>query len=85
MVLVALFGVMVGIVFPTEKCLKNVYGDVSLKLSFIESGGPHFNPDFWTVLYLFVYAIKITFYLTINNLICAKGAEYFTGVKCDHD
>ena len=33
---------MVGILYPTEKCLKNVYGDVSLRISFIESGGPHF-------------------------------------------
>ncbi|CAD8210158.1 unnamed protein product [Paramecium octaurelia] len=84
-VLVCLTGLMVGILFPTEKCLKNVYGDVSLRLSFIESGGPHFQPDMWTLIFLFVYAIKMTFYITIQNLLCAKGAEYFTGVKCDHD
>lgn len=32
MVLISLIGLMVGILYPTEKCLKNVYGDVSLKL-----------------------------------------------------
>lgn len=40
MVLTSLLGVMIGIVFPTERCLKNVYGDVTLSFSFIEASGP---------------------------------------------
>ncbi|CAD8213197.1 unnamed protein product [Paramecium pentaurelia] len=84
-VLVCLTGLTVGILYSTEKFLKNVYGDVSLKQSFIENGGPPFQPDMRALIFLFVYAMKMKYYITIQNLLCAKAAEYFSVVKFDYD
>lgn len=74
-----------GVAFPTERCLYSVYGSSKLNIQFIEAGGPRFQPTYSTMLYLILYSLPMTFYITVQNLICAKGAESLTGVKCDND
>ena len=37
---------MLGILYPTEKCLRSAYGEVTIYFNFIEYDGPKFHPDF---------------------------------------
>lgn len=37
---------MLGILFPTEKCLSSAYGEVTVYADLIEFDGPKFHPSF---------------------------------------
>lgn len=76
---------VIGAVYPNERCLHSIYGPATIKFEPIEANGSKFEPSFQTISYLIVYSIPMTFYITIQNLICARGAETLSGVKCDND
>ncbi|CAK70148.1 unnamed protein product (macronuclear) [Paramecium tetraurelia] len=80
-----LTGLTLGIVYPTEKCLRSAYGQVTIYFNFIEYDGPKFHPDFQVVSHLLTQAIPITLFILIQNQFCARAGQSLSGVKCDYD
>ncbi|CAD8154937.1 unnamed protein product [Paramecium pentaurelia] len=78
-------GIFIGQFYPNERCLRSVYGDVTLTFNWIETYGEIFQIDFKILYKLFQEAIPMALYIMTQNLICAKGAEILINVKCDYD
>ncbi|TNV75020.1 hypothetical protein FGO68_gene2290 [Halteria grandinella] len=80
-----LTGLTLGILFPTEKCLRSAYGEVGIQINLIEFDGPKFNPNFQVVEDLLIKAFPITLFILIQNQFCAKAGQALSGVRCDYD
>lgn len=80
-----LFGIAMGILYPTERCLRSAYGDVGISFHFIEFGGPKFEPTYNTISDVFFSSIPITLFILVQNQFCARAGQSMTGVKCDYD
>lgn len=59
------FGLMMGIAFPTERCLYSIYGNSSIKPELIGLPSHRFELSFTNIAYLIMYAIPMTFYITV--------------------
>ncbi|CAD8053105.1 unnamed protein product [Paramecium primaurelia] len=77
------FGLLIGNLYPTEQCLRYVYGNTRLQFNFLQIN--ELNLGFESILEIIQLCIPIAICVTIQNLLCARGAQSLTEVKCDYD